>query len=284
MSQIIQYEQPVYSDPAFPIIFHQDQLSGARTSVYTNWHQGIELLYCYEGAAHMLLDSETASFREGELAVIGSNVIHAMHLDSEVCNYHCLIVEPDFLTAHGLNTEHICFEEVIRDPRALAIFEMVVDAYDAEGPYLKPAVMGAVLSLFVLLCRAHVKLGVLPDRNLEKKCPQVVMEALQYIRRHLCEPIAIDDICKHVGMSKYYFCRTFRAYTGTPVINYINMLRCDYARRLIVESGYNVSEAAYRLGITNLSYFSQLYKKHMGVLPSKARQQTRTDFIDVDIS
>jgi len=65
----------------------------------------------------------------------------------------------------------------------------------------------------------------------------------------------------------------FRAYTGMPVIHYINTLRCDYARKLITENGCNVSEAALMVGISNLPYFTRLYKRHMGVLPSKMRPE-----------
>jgi AraC-like DNA-binding protein len=70
-------------------------------------------------------------------------------------------------------------------------------------------------------------------------------------------------------MSRYYFCHLFRAYTGMTVINYINMLRCALARSLILEKRFNVSEAAKYLGISNLSYFGQMYKRYMGVLPSQ---------------
>jgi AraC-like DNA-binding protein len=67
------------------------------------------------------------------------------------------------------------------------------------------------------------------------------MKALCYIRQHLCEPITLDDICREVAMSRYYFCHLFRAYTGMTVINYINMLRCALARSLILEKRFNVS-------------------------------------------
>ncbi|MCL2867270.1 MAG: AraC family transcriptional regulator, partial [Clostridia bacterium] len=105
--------------------------------------------------------------------------------------------------------------------------------------------------------------------------PLTVMRALYYIRVNLCEAISIDDICRHVGMSKYYFCRMFKAYTGMPVIHYINMLRCDYAQKLIAEKGCNVTEAAQTLGIHNLPYFSRLYKRHTGVTPSKMKPERR---------
>jgi AraC-like DNA-binding protein len=126
-----------------------------------------------------------------------------------------------------------------------------------------------LLSLFVQLYRNNEKTSLPEETAGEGKRTEYIMKALCYIRSHLCEPIALDDICRDVAMSRYYFCHLFRAFTGMTVINYINMLRCSLARSLILEKRFNVSETAKYLGISNLSYFGQMYKKYMGVLPSR---------------
>ena len=269
--QDIQHEQSLFEDPAFPLFLHGDELNPSRRSVYTNWHTGVELLYGLEGAARVVLDSETVSFRAGQIVVIGSNVLHTIHADSEVCRYHCLIVSAEFLSTHGLDVESAEFSNVVEDSEALTLFQSIVAEHEAQAPYSRPAILAAVLALFVRLFRYHVRHGAGLKRHLEREYPLAVMQALRYIRANLCETVSIDDISRYVGVSKYYFCRMFRAYTGMPVIHYINTLRCDYARKLITENGCNVSEAAHMLGISNLSYFSRLYKRHMGVLPSKMR-------------
>lgn len=269
--QAIQHEQSLFADPAFPVSLHQDELDATRRSVYTNWHASIELLYGLEGRARVLLDSEEVFFGAGQMVVIGRNVLHTIYADTERCLYHCLIVSSDFLSGHGFDMEGAGFSGVAEDPELMALFERVVLEHESSGALRRPAVLAAVLTMFVRLFRAYARREPMTKRHMERNYPLTVMEALHYIRVHLLETIHIDDVSRHVGMSKYYFCRLFREYTGTSVLHYINMLRCDYARRLISESGYNVAQAAHKLGINNLSYFSRLFKRHTGYLPSHFR-------------
>ena len=269
--QDIQHEQSRFEDPAFPLLLHGDELNATRRSVYTNWHSGIELLYGLEGTAKVMLDSETVPFRAGQIVAIGSNVLHTIHADSDLCRYQCLIVSAEFLSASGFDVEGAGFSFPVEDSETVALFQHIVAEHEAQAPYHRPAILASVLALFVRLFRHYARHGTGIKRHLDREYPLAVMQALHYIRSNLCKNVSIDDISRYVGMSKYYFCRMFRAYTGTPVIYYINTLRCDYARKLIVENGCNVTEAAHRLGISNLPYFTRLYKRHMGVLPSAVR-------------
>ena len=270
--EFIQSEQPAYEDARFPVLFHGDQLSGARRSLYTNWHTGIELLHIHEGEGALLLDSEEYPFRAGDLAVIRSNVLHSMTARSAVCTYDCLIVEPDYLAGFGFDMERAAFFEVVRDEAAARLFDDVAAAFAAGGELMRPAATAALLALFVDLYARHRYRGAAPRRHVGGNYPLVIMQALRYIHTNLCTPIAIDDICKHVNISKYYFCRMFRAHTGHAVLHYVNLLRCEYGRKLMVENGLNVSEAAYQLGIHNLSYFTRLYRRYMGKAPSLERR------------
>ena len=51
-------------------------------------------------------------------------------------------------------------------------------------------------------------------------------------------------------------------------MDYLNFLRCSNARRLMASGKYNVSESAAMSGFKSLSYFSRVYRRQMGVLPS----------------
>ena len=268
MKDIMQYEEMIYDDPTFPIVHHADYLASTRRSIYTNWHNGIELLYCFSGEGHVLAECQKHFFREGELVVIGSNVIHTISADSQTCEYYCIIVDHQFLLTHGLPDERLHATMVAKDGEADICKQIIAELLNEEA-YCKTMVLSMLLSLFVHLYRNNENAPGPGESVGEGKRTEYIMKALCYIRQHLCEPMALDDICREVAMSRYYFCHLFRAYTGMTVINYINMLRCALARNLILEKRFNVSETAKYLGISNLSYFGQMYKKYMGVLPSK---------------
>ena len=70
-------------------------------------------------------------------------------------------------------------------------------------------------------------------------------------------------------MSEANFRRLFREYMGLSPIEYRNELRLNHARNKLQSGEYNVSEAAYESGFSNLSFFIRLYKNKYGHTPKK---------------
>jgi len=70
-------------------------------------------------------------------------------------------------------------------------------------------------------------------------------------------------------MSEANFRRLFREYMGLSPIEYRNELRLNHARNKLQSGEYNVSEAAYESGFSNLSFFIRLYKNKYGYTPKK---------------
>ena len=70
-------------------------------------------------------------------------------------------------------------------------------------------------------------------------------------------------------MSEVSFRRSFREYTGLSPIDYRNAIRLSNAKSKLQSGAYNVSEAAYESGFSNLSFFIRLYKKKYGHTPKK---------------
>ena len=72
------------------------------------------------------------------------------------------------------------------------------------------------------------------------------------------------------GLSKYYFCRVFRAVTGMTSVEYLNIYRCTRAEKLLKTGRFSIAEAAEEAGFSSLPYFYRIYKKVMNTLPSQA--------------
>lgn len=79
--------------------------------------------------------------------------------------------------------------------------------------------------------------------------------------------MTVEDILKKVGFSRAHFSREFKKYIGVSIIEYVNYVKCDRAR-MLMNKGNSVSEAAVLCGFNNLSYFSKMYRKIIGNLPS----------------
>ena len=116
------YELHQFPDPSFPIIFHEDTGNPYSNWSGGHWHEGVELLLGLEGSIRILQDGEAVSFGPGQMAVINSGKFHIFSYHASHCRYDCLILNRDFLEAHGLPVVGLEFESLISNREPLKLF------------------------------------------------------------------------------------------------------------------------------------------------------------------
>ena len=104
--------------------------------------------------------------------------------------------------------------------------------------------------------------------NTATHIPKNIQKALRFIERFYADPISLDHVAKESGMSRFHFSRMFKQYTGSSFKAYLNKKRIEAAKDLIIDKGMNVTEACFRVGYNDLSYFSRLFKEKVGSPPS----------------
>jgi DNA-binding response OmpR family regulator len=93
-------------------------------------------------------------------------------------------------------------------------------------------------------------------------------QILGIIERHMGNPdLNIELIAQSVSMSRATLYRKWKKESELTLNQLINKLRLEEAIRLIANENLNFSEASFVVGYTNLSYFSQAFKKVYGVSP-----------------
>lgn len=101
---------------------------------------------------------------------------------------------------------------------------------------------------------------------------QKVSEVASYISANCAQARSLEDIARHFYISKSYLSRIFKEYTGYTVNEYINVNRIQLARRMLAESGKNISEIAEALGYDSITYFEKVFRKHTETSPLKYRK------------
>ena len=97
-----------------------------------------------------------------------------------------------------------------------------------------------------------------------------VRRALEIIHANYCSPgLSLSSVAEALHYSPSYLSRAFARELGTPLVNYINNLRLDDARRLLREGAYYVYEVAELVGFSSYNYFSKLYSRRFGSSPGR---------------
>ena len=83
------------------------------------------------------------------------------------------------------------------------------------------------------------------------------------------EQLSVESLADEIGLSRSQLFRKISALTGTSVNELIRTFRLQRAAQLIEQNWGPVTQVAYEVGFSNLSYFSKAFKEKYGVLPSE---------------
>ncbi|HTZ55297.1 MAG TPA: AraC family transcriptional regulator [Candidatus Acidoferrum sp.] len=95
-----------------------------------------------------------------------------------------------------------------------------------------------------------------------------VQRARDYIAEHFRDTISVEDLARLVNVSRYHFIRAFRLEYGMPPHAYLNQVRVQHARRLLL-TGRTAAEAAAASGLYDQSRLNHLFKRVYGVTPAQ---------------
>lgn len=102
-----------------------------------------------------------------------------------------------------------------------------------------------------------------------------VNHVLQYLHTNYTQRITLGQLSEMEYVSKSYLSRQFKKRTGMTVIGYINALRIEMAKGLLISSDTNVNEIAYQVGFESPKYFYRTFRALVGESPAAFRRRYR---------
>jgi AraC-like DNA-binding protein len=98
------------------------------------------------------------------------------------------------------------------------------------------------------------------------------VEAMRgYIKSHLNVSFSLADVADSVDLSPYYASRIFREDQNMTIMEYAVQLRMNEACYLLANPNLRIDEIAAQLGYVDSSYFTRVFKKHVGMSPRQYR-------------
>ncbi len=135
------------------------------------------------------------------------------------------------------------------------------------------AMMEALLrQLLVLVGRQLLDTGV---RGPAEADP-VMEQACAWLAGHLADEIAVDDLARATGLSRFHCSRRFLAYAGRTPMAYLMDLRLQEAALRLRGGDEPVVEVAVACGFKDLGHFGRRFKAMFGTSPARYRSGART--------
>ncbi|MCD8083048.1 MAG: response regulator [Clostridiales bacterium] len=106
----------------------------------------------------------------------------------------------------------------------------------------------------------------------ETKFMKPIQQAKQYVEEHYQEKILLEDIAAVVDLNPVYFSSLFKKETNMNFSAYLIEFRMEKAKKMLVTTNETVAAIGAAVGYGDQKYFSQLFKKSVGVKPSIYRR------------
>lgn len=94
----------------------------------------------------------------------------------------------------------------------------------------------------------------------------------RYVMDRLDRQIPIGDLASELGMSRFWFLKSFKRVTGTTPYQFVLDVKVEAARPLLLHTTRSLSNIALSLGFSDQSHFSRVFKRSTGVSPGQFRR------------
>lgn len=283
-------EQAIYENwldkqliPGLPAECFQTEDSRPGVFAASHWHSAAELILVIRGGYRVLVNGISYVLKEGEALLIPPRQIHTticpplpqvsllvlkfdlslLHFTGET-EEESLFLEPLAAGCQGLCFSKEQTEESGCREKLQRISEELESSQPGRAYAVRLLTAQTILELFRL--SKPVRPGSEPE---EGRIARQFYPVFDYLEKNFAEPITPADLLPICGLSYSRFAVRFKQLAGCSLTEYLNRYRILRAQQLLRESEIPVAQAAEQCGFLDPCYFDRLFRKYVGISPTK---------------
>lgn len=238
-----------------------------------HYHQHHEIYYLLSGTQRCFIDNAYYDMKAGDFALIKENSLHKT--TNGMGGLRILISFNDkfftrFLTPEAIEQFLSIFDKHIVRPSEennqiiLSHCNKIEKAVQENN---KDDILFSLMQIFLLL-----KDSPTPNDTTSTNVPLLIDGVLEYIGKNFSTIINLDDVANALHISKYYICHLFSKHLETSFIDYLTKIRIKNAQIQLSNPNLTITQIAENCGFGTPAYFSNVFKKQIGISPLKYRK------------
>ncbi|WP_433923756.1 helix-turn-helix domain-containing protein [Paenibacillus taichungensis] len=112
--------------------------------------------------------------------------------------------------------------------------------------------------------------------QLETRDP-VITFVLDYLDHHYGEDINLNIVADKLNLTSGYLSSIFKEKTNINFSEYLNNLRVERAKELLVNVDLRIQDIATQVGYQNVNSFIRMFKRRYGLTPGEYRKRHAGD-------
>ena len=242
-------------------------------TAYIHWHEEIELLYFISGEGTVFCKYQNLKIKKGDIVLMNGNEPHSGCFDGDEIVYYCIQINTNFF--HNLiGREYVVFKNLIEDPRCAGLLDRILEHTSQDGFRETMKVKRALFDFLSVITENYVE-SVLNEEEYKRSFKRLdtFNSILEYIHLHYDNDLSVQELANRFFISPSYFAHFFKGRTGKSVMEYINDIRLQHAKRFLEVENISIGEVARRVGFRDANYFSRRFKLYTKMTPVQYKQQ-----------
>jgi transcriptional regulator GlxA family with amidase domain len=109
-----------------------------------------------------------------------------------------------------------------------------------------------------------------------------IIKAQEFIEHNFMEKITVDDLCSKFAIGRRTFERRFKKATNNTVIEYIQRVKIESAKKQFETGRKTVSEVMYDVGYADTKAFRDVFRKVTGMSPLDYRSKYNKEVLQLN--
>ena len=255
--------------------------SRALDPLKTHFHNDIlEICYLNKGTQTYIVNNETYSLTGGDVFITLPGEIHGTGLNPEEKStlywVQVIMDRPE----NFLNLPHdyalLMFNSLMGlnsrlykgNAKLKGYLDSFISNFFNQHPLQKVILTNTILSFLIEVIN-------LQSENKNHQMSQDIKEISAYIRENIFEPLEIDGLARMCMLSVSRFKQKFKEQIGMPPKEYIWRQKIEVSKEMMTNATLSLTEIAVSLNFGSSQYFSEVFRKYMGMSPNEYRQTMR---------
>ncbi len=108
--------------------------------------------------------------------------------------------------------------------------------------------------------------------TLERDVVKDLEDSIEYLKQNYQQNLTVDTLAEMTKTSRWQYVKLFKKQTGQVPSQYLNQVRIDKAKELLVMTDNKLHTIADHIGYSNEYYFNRRFKQSVGITPGQYRR------------
>lgn len=246
------------------------------SAVDIHMHSFYEIEFIAEGSGTAVLNGQNYRLSAGSLMLLTPIDFHSVtpETDLKIINisFHEGVVRPRLQNLFVNPNENILLQLSKKETDIFCSFAELLEVELFSDDEFSVSERENLLNTMLVSIARYMRItdNVAPCADAAR-----LQTSIRYLLKNFTQDISLSEVAAQSGYTPTYYSKIFRELTGRTYVQFLNLLKVNYARMLLSTTDLSILDTALASGFDSLSNFARVFKETTALSPAAYRKKNK---------